>query len=83
MITELIMLALAAIFFLLALSKFGWVTLFINMVIALIILKLLGWLGVKIRINAFTVLFVVLGGIPAVVILAVLVLLGIGFRQRT
>ncbi len=82
MISELIMLVLAAIFFFVALSKFGWVVLFINMVIALIVLKLLGWLGVRIRIDAFTLLFVVLGGIPAVVILAFLVLTGLGFKER-
>ena len=82
MITELILLVLALVFFWYALQTLGAVTLFINSVIALVVLKLLGWLGIKIEINIWTLLITVLGGIPGVLILMFLSLTGIAFRGR-
>ena len=82
MITELILLVLAIIFFWFALQTLGPVALFINAVIALIVLKVLGWLGIKIQISIFTVLITVIFGIPGVLILMFLALTGIAFRDR-
>ena len=79
---EIIVLIIAAILFLVALSKFGWVVLFINSLIALVVLKLLSWLGVKIRIDMFTILIAVLWGVPGVLILMFLALTGIAFREK-
>ncbi|MCP4648002.1 MAG: hypothetical protein GY852_09775, partial [bacterium] len=80
MITELILLVLAIIFFWFALQALGPVALFINSIIALIALKVLGWLGIRIQISIFTVLITVIFGIPGVLILMFLALTGIAFR---
>ncbi len=79
---EIIILILAAVLFLIALSKFGWIVLFLNSLIALIVLKLLSWLGVRIRIDIFTILITVLWGIPGVLILMFLALTGIAFSEK-
>jgi|GEM_PF-1356220 len=79
---EIIVLIIAAVLFLIALSKFGWVVLFINSLIALVVLKLLSWLGVKIRIDMFTILIAVLWGVPGVLILMFLALTGIAFSEK-
>ncbi len=80
MITELILLVLAIIFFWFALQALGPVALFINSLIALVALKLLGWLGIRIQINIWTLLITVIWGIPGVLILMFLALTGIAFR---
>lgn len=73
---------LAVILFLLALSRFGWVILFINSLIALVLLKILSWLGVKIRVDMITILIVVLAGIPGLLILMLLALTGVAFAEK-
>lgn len=82
MIKEIILLMLALVFFWYALQALGPLALFINSVIALIILKVLSWLGIKIQINIWTILITVLWGIPGVLILMFLSLTGIAFRGR-
>lgn len=82
MIKELILLVLSIIFFWYALEALGPVALFINSIIALIALKLLGWLGIKIQITIWTILITVIWGIPGVLILMFLSLTGIAFRGR-
>ena len=77
-----VILLLALILFLIALSKFGWIVLFINALIALIVLKLLSWLGVKIKIDMFSILIAVLWGIPGVLIMMFLALTGIAFSEK-
>ncbi len=82
MIKELILLVLAVIFFWYALELFGPMALFINSLIALIALKLLGWLGIKIEISIWTLLITVIWGVPGVLVLMFLALTGIAFRGR-
>ncbi len=77
-----VILLLALVLFVIALSKFGWVVLFINALIALIVLKLLSWLGVKIKIDIFSILIAVLWGIPGVLIMMFLALMGIAFTEK-
>ncbi len=55
---------------------------FHNSLIALVVLKLLSWLGVKIRIDMFTILIAVLWGVPGVLILMFLALTGIAFKEK-
>jgi hypothetical protein len=73
---------IAVILFLAALTRFGWVILFISSIIALLLLKILSWLGVKIRIDMITILIVVLAGIPGLLILMLLALTGIAFNEN-
>jgi len=82
MIKELILLVLAVVFFWYALQAFGPVALFINSIIALVALKLLGWIGIKIEVNIWTLLITVIWGIPGVLVLMFLSLTGIAFRGR-
>ena len=82
MIKELILLGLAIIFFFYALQMFGPLALFINAVVALIVLKLLSFLGIKIEISIWTLLITVIWGIPGVLVLMFLSLTGIAFRGR-
>ena len=79
---QILILIVAAALFLIALSKFGWYILFLNSLIALIVLKLLSWLGVKIKINMFSILITVLWGIPGVLILMFLALTGLAFTEK-
>ena len=79
---QIAILVFAAILFLIALGRFGWVVLFLNSLIALIVLKLLSWLGVKIKIDMFSILITVLWGIPGVLILMFLALTGIAFTEK-
>ena len=79
---QILILILAAVLFLVALEKFGWVALFVNSLVALFVLKILSWLGVKIKIDIFSILIAVLLGIPGVLILMFLALTGIAFREK-
>jgi len=79
---QIVVILIAVILFLVALSRFGWVILFISSIIALLLLKILSWLGVKIRIDMITILIVVLAGIPGLLILMLLALTGIAFNEK-
>jgi len=79
---QVLVILLAIVLFLIALSRFGWVILFINSLIALVLLKVLSWLGVKIKVDMITILIVVLAGIPGLLILMLLALTGIAFNEK-
>lgn len=82
LIIQLVMLVLAAITFFYALDMFGPVPLLINAVLALIALKIIGFLGIKIEISWWTILILVLWGLPGLLVLMFLSLTGIAFRGR-
>ena len=77
-----ILLILAVILFIGIYHAWGPVPLLINTVIALVALKLIGWLGVKIEVNVWSVLICLIGGIPGLLILMFLSITGLGFRGR-
>ncbi len=76
----LIILALAL--FLAIWSAWGPIALLINTLIALIALKLVGWLGIKIEIGIWSILILLIGGIPGLLILIFLSVTGIAFRGK-
>jgi hypothetical protein len=82
MIMKLILLVLAGITFFYALNAFGPVPLLINAVLALIALKIIGFLGIKIETSWWTILILVLWGLPGLLVLMFLALTGIAFRGR-
>ncbi len=82
MIIQIILLVLAAITFVYALGAFGPIPLLINAVLALIALKIIGWLGIKIEISWWSILILVLWGLPGLLVLMFLSLTGIAFRGR-
>jgi hypothetical protein len=81
-IINIILLVLAVILFLSVWHSWGPVALLINTVIALIALKVIGWLGIKIAINIWSILILLIGGIPGLLILIFLSVTGIAFRGK-
>lgn len=73
---------LAVILFIGIWSSWGPVALLINTVIALIALKIIGWLGIKIAINIWSILILLIGGIPGLLILIFLSVTGIAFKGK-
>ncbi|MBN2121589.1 pro-sigmaK processing inhibitor BofA family protein [Candidatus Micrarchaeota archaeon] len=74
----LLVLSIAALVY--ALDVFGPTTLIANSLIALIALKIIGFLGIKIEINLWTLLILVFWGIPGLIVLGLLSLSGLAFR---
>ena len=77
-----ILLVLALILFIGIWSNWGPILLLINTIIALIALKLIGWLGIRIEINIWSILILLIGGIPGLLILIFLSITGIAFRGK-
>ncbi len=81
-IINLALIILAIILFVGIWSSWGPVALLINTVIALIALKIIGWLGIKIQINIWSILILLIGGIPGLLILIFLSVTGIAFKGK-
>jgi hypothetical protein len=79
---DILLVILAAIVFFSILKAWGPWVLLLNIIIALIALKLLGWLGIRIKINIWSILIVLIGGIPGLLILVFLSVTGIAFRGK-
>lgn len=77
-----ILLVLALVLFLGAWNAWGPGPLLISTLIALVALKLVGWLGIRIEINIWSILIVLLGNIPGLLILIFLSVTGIAFRPK-
>ncbi len=81
-IINLALIILAVILFLGVWNAWGPIILLVNTVIALIALKILGWLGIKIKINIWSILILLFGGIPGLLILIFLSVTGIAFKGK-
>jgi hypothetical protein len=81
-IINIVLLILALILFLGVWNAWGPVPLLISTLIALVALKLIGWLGIRIEINIWSILIVLIGNIPGLLILIFLSITGIAFRPR-
>lgn len=81
-IINIALLLLALILFLAIWSAWGPVPLLINTVIALIALKLVGWLGIRIAINIWSIIILLLGGVAGLLILIFLSVSGIAFKGK-
>lgn len=79
---NIVLLVLALILFIGIWNAWGPGALLLNTVIALIALKLLGWLGIKVAINIWSLLIVLIGGIPGLLILVFLSITEIAFRGK-
>ncbi|MDD2655851.1 MAG: hypothetical protein PHQ80_04250 [Candidatus ainarchaeum sp.] len=82
MISELISLALVCIVALLMLQHFGPWALLVNLVVALFALKVLGWLGIRVEINFWSLAIVILGGVVGLLLVLFLSITGIAFSKR-
>jgi len=81
-IINLVLIVLALLLFLAVWNAWGPVALLINTVIALIALKIVGWLGIKIETNIWSILVLLIGGIPGLLVLIFLSVTGIAFRGK-
>jgi hypothetical protein len=81
-IINIVLIVLALLLFLAVWNAWGPVALLINTVIALIALKIVGWLGIKIETNIWSILILLIGGIPGLLVLIFLSVTGIAFRGK-
>jgi hypothetical protein len=81
-LVNILLIILALAIFLAIWSSWGPVALLINTVIALIALKIIGWLGIKIETSIWSVLILLIGGIPGLLVLIFLSVTGIAFRGK-
>ena len=81
-IINIVLIILAVILFLGIWNSWGPVALLINTVIALIALKIIGWLGIKIQINIWSILILLIGGIAGLLVLIFLSVTGIAFKGK-
>lgn len=82
MIKELVSLVLMAIVALLLLQHFGPWALLLNIIIALVGLKLVGWLGIRVEVNFWSLAIVIIGGIIGFLLVLFLSISGIAFCGR-
>jgi len=82
MIKEIISLLLMAIVALLMFQHFGPWALLINILVALIALKLVGWLGIRIVVNFWSIAIVILGGVVGFLLVLFLSITGIAFSAK-
>ena len=82
LLLKILLIAVALVLFLSIWSAWGPGALLINTVIALLALKLVGWLGIKIEINIWSILICLIGGIPGLLVLIFLSVTGIAFRGK-
>ena len=79
---NIIVLVLALILFIGIWNAWGPAALLLNTLIALMALKLLGYLGIKIEISICSVLITLIGGIPGLLVLIFLSVTGIAFKGK-
>jgi hypothetical protein len=77
-----ILIVLALLLFIGIWNAWGPILLLINTVIALIALKIIGWLGIRIEINIWSILILLAGGIPGLLVLIFLSVTGIAFKGK-
>lgn len=77
-----VFLVIALVLFLAIWNAWGPLALLVNALIALLALKAIGWLGVKIDVNIWSILIVLIAGIPGLLILIFLSITGIAFRGK-
>lgn len=82
MIKEVVSLILMAIVALLMLQHFGPWGLLLNILIALAALKLVGWLGIRIEINFWSLAVIIIGGVVGFLLVLFLNLAGIAFVKK-
>lgn len=81
-LVNLLIIILAIVLFLAVWNSYGPVALLINTIIALIALKVVGWLGVHIEISIWSILILLIAGIPGLLVLMFLSITGIAFRGK-
>lgn len=81
-LVNIILLIIAAAIFIGIYHAWGPIPLLVNTLIALAALKLVGWLGIRVEINIWSILICLIGGIPGLLVLIFLSITGIAFRAK-
>ncbi|MFH1394415.1 MAG: hypothetical protein ABII71_04815 [Candidatus Micrarchaeota archaeon] len=81
-IIEIALIVIAFILFLGILKAWGPWVLLGNILVALVALKVLGWLGIKIEISMWSILILLLGGIIGLLLVMFLSVSGIAFKAK-
>ncbi|MBU0527825.1 hypothetical protein KKE92_05055 [Candidatus Micrarchaeota archaeon] len=81
-VLNLILLFFAFVLFAIIWNAWGPIPLLINTVVALVALKIIGWLGIKIAINIWSIIILLVGGIPGLLVLIFLSVTGIAFKGK-
>ena len=82
MIKELVSLILMVFVALLMFQHFGPWALLINIIVALVALKLVGWLGIRIEVNFWSLAIVIIGGIIGFLLVLFLSIAKIAFVKK-
>ncbi len=82
MVLRLIITIIGIVFFLGMYQMIGPIGLLISIVVALLALKLIGFLGIRIPITLWSVLICILFGIPGLLVMMLLSVTGIAFKHR-
>ena len=82
LVIRLIVTIVGLFFFFGAYQALGPIPLLISVLIALLALKLLGFLGIRIPITLWSVLICILFGIPGLLVMMLLSITGIAFKGR-
>ena len=83
MIKELVSLILMVFVALLLFQHFGPWALLINIIVALFALKLVGWLGIRVEINFWSLAIVIIGGIIGFLLVLFLSIAKIAFVKKS
>ena len=83
MIKELVSLILMVFVALLMFQHFGPWALLINIIVALFALKLVGWLGIRVEINFWSLAIVIIGGIIGFLLVLFLNIAKIAFVKKS
>ena len=81
-VMNVILVLLALLLFLSVWNAWGPVVLLVNTLIALLALKIIGWLGIRIEIGIWSILILLIGGIPGLLVLIFLSVTGIAFNAK-
>jgi len=81
-LVNIILLVLALLLFASIWQAWGPVPLLVNTLIALIALKLVGWLGIRIEVNIWSILILLIGGVAGLLVLIFLSVTGIAFKEK-
>lgn len=81
-ISNILLMALAFVLFLMAWQAWGPIPLLINTLIALLALKFVGWAGVRIEVGIWSILILLIAGVPGLLLLIFLSATGLAFRPK-
>jgi len=81
-VLNLILMFIAFVLFAIIWNSWGPGPLLVSTIISLVAFKIIGWLGIKIAVNIWSLIILLVGGIPGLLILIFLSVTGIAFKGK-